>query len=260
MNSVSPPPLVILHGLFGSGRNWRTVAEIFAASRRVLTPDLPGHGSHPAALPADIPGLAAGVAALLDREAIPRADLLGHSLGGKTAAWLALAHPQRVRRLLVVDIAPVPYPGHQPGFLRLLDALQALPLEQVHSHAEADARLTAAIPEKGLRQFLLQNLLRRDGRYAWRIDLARFRAALPGMVGFPATDGVPPFADPALFLGGARSDYLLPEHAPLIRRLFPRAEIRHLADAGHWPHVEQQEAFLHAVTEFLSATEKPEPV
>lgn len=257
MNSVYPLPLVILHGLFGSGRNWRSVAETFSASRRVLAPDLPGHGSHPTTLPADIPGLAAGVAALLDREAIPQADLLGHSLGGKTAAWLALAHPQRVRRLVVVDIAPIPYPEHQPGFVRLLDALQALPLEQVHSHADAEARLTAAIPEKGLRQFLLQNLLRRDGRYAWRIDLARFRAALPGMVGFPATDDLPPFTGPALFLGGARSDYLLPEHATLIRRLFPRAEMRHLADAGHWPHVEQRETFLTTVTEFLSAAGKP---
>lgn len=246
-------PLVIVHGLLGSGRNWRGVAEALSASRRVLTPDLPGHGDNPDALPSTISGLAESVAALLEREAVPQADLLGHSLGGKAAMWLALTRPELVRKLAVVDIAPLAYPNHLNSFAHLLDSLQSLSLEALPSRAEADARLAAAIPEASLRQFLLQNLIYRDGRYLWRVNLARLRAALPELTAFPSTDALPPFTGPALFLGGARSAYLLPEHVPIIQRLFPRAEILHLADAGHWPHVEQPRAFLQTVSAFLSA-------
>jgi len=252
VNSTVPPPLVILHGLFGSGRNWRSVAETLGASRPVLAPDLPGHGDNPAVLPADIPGLAEAAAALLERENLPPTDVLGHSLGGKAAMWLALTHPERVRRLVVVDIAPVAYPDHQAGFLRLLDSLQNLPVDELRSRSEADANLAAGIPETNLRLFLLQNLVHRDGRYAWRMDLARLRTVLPGLIGFPNTEALSPFPGPALFLGGARSDYLRPGHGALIHTLFPHAEILHLADAGHWPHVEQREAFLTAVQSFLA--------
>jgi pimeloyl-ACP methyl ester carboxylesterase len=252
VNSSTTPPLLILHGLLGSGRNWRGVAEALSASRRVLAPDLPGHGDNTDALPLNMPGLAESVAALLEQENIPQADLLGHSLGGKAAMWLALTRPERVRRLVVVDIAPVAYPEHQAGFAHLLDSLQSLNLEALPSRAEADARLAAAIQEASLRQFLLQNLIYRDGRYFWRVDLARLRAVLPELVDFPNAEGLPPFTGPTLFLGGARSAYLLPLHVPLIRKLFPRAKILHLADAGHWPHVEQPEAFLAAVQKFLA--------
>lgn len=251
--SMSTPPLLILHGLLGSGRNWRNVAAALSASRRVLTPDLPGHGDNPDALPPDITGLAESIAALLEQENIPQADLLGHSLGGKAAMRLALTRPGRVRRLVVVDIAPAAYPNHQTSFAHLLDSLQSLSLETLLSRAEADARLAAAIPEARLRQFLLQNLAHRGGHYVWRVDLARLGAALPELTAFPSTDALPPFTGPALFLGGALSDYLLPGHVPLIQRLFPRAKIMHLADAGHWPHVEQPQAFLQTVSAFLSA-------
>lgn len=245
-------PLVILHGLLGSGRNWRSIAEVLTASRRVLTPDLPGHGDNPDVLPLTIPGLAESVAALLEQENIPPADLLGHSLGGKAAMWLALTRPELVRKLAVVDIAPRAYPNHFNSFAHLLDSLQNLSLETLLSRADADARLATAIPESGFRQFLLQNLVYRDGRYQWRVDLARLRSALPELVGFPDAEGLPPFPGPALFIGGARSAYLLPDHKPLIKKLFPRAEIMHLANAGHWPHVEQPEAFLAAVQKFLA--------
>jgi pimeloyl-ACP methyl ester carboxylesterase len=250
--TILSPPLILLHGLLGSGRNWLSVAEAFAPERRVLTPDLCGHGDSPSNGPLDIPGLAADIASLIARENLPQADLLGHSLGGKAAMWLALTRPEKVRRLIVVDIAPVSYPDHRANFGRLLDSLENLPLESLQNRADADERLTAAIPERGLRQFLLQNLVYRDGRYVWRVDLARIRAALPNLTGFPDTDNLPPFPGSTLFLGGGRSGYLLAEHLPLIEKLFPRAEIRRIADAGHWPHVEQPQEFLATAQSFLA--------
>ncbi|TAN53252.1 MAG: alpha/beta fold hydrolase [Methylococcaceae bacterium] len=242
------PTVLILHGLLGSGRNWHAVAQCLSDRFRVAVPDLRNHGASPHRDVMDYPSMAADVLALLDALQWPTAHVIGHSMGGKLAIHLSMAHPERVSRVLVADIAPADYPDHhQP----LLDALEALPLAGLNSRQEADARLTAAIPQATLRRFLLQNLITTSAGYRWRVNLPSIRANLPALLAAPAIDHFPPYQGATLFLAGERSDYVRPEHYAAIGRHFCHAHIRTLHGAGHWLHVDQPEAFLQAAREFL---------
>ncbi|MBV9859725.1 MAG: alpha/beta fold hydrolase [Alphaproteobacteria bacterium] len=243
------PPLAILHGLFGSSRNWATVAKRLAERWRVIAFDLRNHGASPWADTMSYPEMAEDVRHALAERGIERYAVLGHSMGGKAAMILALHGGASVERLVVVDIAPVPY---RPHHLDLLQAMQALNLSSVHRRGEAEARLAAAIPDPGERAFLLQNLVFAEGRAHWRINLSAIGRAMPDLVGFPDLPRDARYDGPALFIAGSRSDYVLPEHEPAIRRLFPRSEIAHVENAGHWLHVEQPGAFLALVERFLA--------
>lgn len=240
--------MTILHGLFGAGRNWNAIARRLAEQARVLLPDLRNHGASPHAEPMTYPAMATDVGALLDRQGIERSDMIGHSMGGKAAMYLALTEPQRVDRLVVVDIAPVRYDHSFQGLIRIL---RQLPLAHMTGRAAADEWLARQIPEAALRQFLLQNLVRRGDRYLWRINLDAIEQAMPELIGFPDVHGLRPFFGPALFIAGERSTYVLPEHNTAIERLFPQAAIERLPGAGHWLHSEQPEQFLSIVQRFL---------
>ncbi len=240
--------MTILHGLFGSGRNWNAIARRLAEQARVLVPDLRNHGASPHAEPMTYPAMAADVRTLFESQEIERSDLIGHSMGGKAAMWLALTEPQRVDRLVVVDIAPVRY---DHSFEELIRILRQLPLEHLSGRAAADEWLARQLPEPTLRQFLLQNLVRRGDRYLWRINLDAIEQAMPELMGFPDVHGLRPFFGPALFIAGERSSYILPEYGATINQLFPRAAIERLPDVGHWLHSEQPEQFLAIVQRFL---------
>ncbi len=247
-----PTPLLIAHGLFGAGRNWRALARAFAERRPVITVDMRNHGTSPWRWRHDYPALAADLAKVLEAEGAP-ADLLGHSMGGKAAMWLALTRPETVARLIVADIAPVSY-GHGERHAEIVAALQGLALEGLTSRRAADARLATRLPDPALRAFLLQSLEMENGRPRWRLNLDALAKALPALTAWPDHAGLKPFTKPTLFLAGARSDYIRLEHEPLIRRLFPRAEIFRLPEAGHWLHAERPREFMAVVERFLSET------
>ncbi|GAB6068705.1 alpha/beta fold hydrolase [Methylothermus subterraneus] len=242
------PPLIILHGLFGAGRNWYSLAQRFADEFTVYVLDLRGHGESPKASPLDYPHLAADVAALLVKAGIRSAYLLGHSMGGKAAMTLALTYPERVAKLVVVDIAPVQYTH---DFDRIVQALKSLPLEQIKSRREAESGLAAQIENPAVRQFLLQNLVFEDSRYRWRIDLDLLASALPAIMGFPVGQEVRPFPGPTLFVGGGLSEYLKPQYHQAIRTLFPSARIKIIEHAGHWIHIDRPDCFEATVRCFL---------
>ncbi|MEN8261630.1 MAG: alpha/beta fold hydrolase [Pseudomonadota bacterium] len=241
--------MTILHGLFGSGRNWNVIARRLSEQARVWVPDLRNHGASPHSEPMTYPAMAADVRALLDEQGIERSDMIGHSMGGKAAMWLALTEPERVNKLVVVDIAPVRY-AH--SFRNIIRTLRRLPLDHVTGRADADGWLAQHIPELALRQFLLQNLIRRENRSLWRINLDGIERALPALMAFPEAGRVRPFHGKVLFVAGGRSNYILPEHTVVIRRLFPHACIERLPDAGHWLHSEQPEQFMNVVQAFLT--------
>ncbi len=243
-------PLVILHGLFGSGRNWLSLAQALSGSHRVWCVDQRNHGESPHTAAMDYPAMAADLVRLLDRNGLQRVALIGHSMGGKTAMWLALHHPERVSRLLVVDIAPVSY-AHD--YETMIGAMQAVDFTQATRRDQVDAALRDAVPEAGVRQFLLTNVVSRDGRLQWRINLAAIGAALPALVDFPNPAPECRYPGPTLFLGGAESPYLRPEHEPRIFRLFPEADVEHLPGAGHWVHAERPDEFLAVARRFLAA-------
>lgn len=241
------PPLVLLHGLFGAAQNWGTIQAALAPEHRVIALDLRNHGASPHAAAMDYAAMAGDVAETLAALGVPRAAVLGHSMGGKVAMMLALTAPEVVERLVVADIAPVAYPPHLRG---VVAAMQALAVAPGLTRRAADAALAATIPEAGLRAFLLQNL-RFDAAPAWRIGLAEIAAAMPVIEGF-----APPaarYARPVLFLAGERSDYISPDHAGAIAALFPAARQAVVADAGHWLHAENPGGFLDALRPFLEA-------
>lgn len=229
------PPLVIVHGLFGSARNWGAIARRLSDRGRVLVPDLRNHGESGFLARHRYPDMAADLAETLGDEA--PFDIAGHSMGGKTAMWLALSRPGMVRRLLVADIAPVAYAHTQRP---LVDAMMALDLAGLDGQrAEADQRLAAAVPDDGVRAFLLQSLSLRDGPPRWRLNLPALAAEMDHVTGWPAPPAGARFDGPALFLSGDASDYVRPEHRDVIRALFPAARFARLRGAGHWLHAER---------------------
>lgn len=240
-------PVVLLHGLFGASGNFAGLQRGLAVAHRVVSLDLRNHGGSPHAAGMAYSDMAGDVLDSMAARGIGAASVLGHSMGGKVAMRLALMAPARVSRLVVADIAPVPY---QHNNRAVADALLALPLTPDLTRRQADALLAPSVPDPSVRGFLLQNL-RTGPQPAWRIGLAEIAAALPGIEGWETPEGAYP--GPALFLRGERSDFVLPEHRPAIRALFPAARFVTLRDAGHWLHADAPAAFNQTVAGFLAA-------
>jgi pimeloyl-ACP methyl ester carboxylesterase len=173
-------------------------------------------------------------------------DIVGHSMGGKAAMVLALTQPDKLRKLVVADIAPVGY-GHTQ--VQYIEAMRAVDLAQVETRGDADRQLAPHVPEDGIRAFLLQSLDVKGRR--WRLNLDVLEREMPGIIGFPDVDGQ--FDGPALFLSGGDSDYVRPEHRDRIRALFPRARFAKIPGAGHWLHAEKPREFEAAIRVFLDA-------
>ncbi|WGH79382.1 alpha/beta fold hydrolase [Jannaschia ovalis] len=236
------PPLMIAHGLFGSARNWGVIAKRLSSDREVVAVDMRNHGDSAWRDSHSYPDLAADLAqAAGDR---PH-DLLGHSMGGKAAMTLALTQPERLRRLVVADIAPVAYDHSQA---HLIEAMRAVDLSRVARRSEAAEQL-ARVPDDGTRAFLLQSLDAAAGR--WTLNLDALEAEMPKIVGFPEIEGR--FDGPALFLSGGESDYVRPEHRDRIKALFPQARFARIPGARHWLHAEKPREFEAALRAFLDA-------
>jgi esterase len=240
------PPVILLHGLFGSAQNWGAIQRHLAARHRVLALDLRNHGASGRAAAMNYPAMAADIAETIQAmDAVPAA-VIGHSMGGKAAMALALAEPTLVSRLVVVDIAPIAYPPAQRPYLA---AMQALPLHSGLTRREADATLAPPIPEPGIRAFLLQNLRMQDDPPTWRLGLSEIEAAMPVIEAFPDLPGR--YDGPTLVIAGERSDYVRPESHPRFQALFPAARFATVPGAGHWVHAENPTGFLGLITPFL---------
>jgi esterase len=245
------PPFLIAHGLFGSGRNWTSFAKSVSADWRAITIDLRNHGDSPWDEAMDYPAMAKDLLALIDSEARGSAVMLGHSMGGKAAMAAALARPEAISALVVVDIGPVVYAQSHAGYI---EALQAIDLDAVTRRSDADAALANAIPEPGLRQFLLQNLDFREGRPRWKLNLAAILSNIDALMDFPFEANKSQYEGPALFIAGGNSDYMTPDHQAAIRGYFPNAQIEVVDGAGHWVHAEKPDEFASLVNEFLADT------
>lgn len=243
-------PLVILHGLFGSGRNWHTIAERLADRYHVYTVDLRNHGGSPWAEPMTYSEMVDDLRIFLGDRGIERASVLGHSLGGKTAMLFALLYGHMVEAVVVVDIAPTRYTHtHLP----IVQAMQRVDFTRCASRADVEAQLAGGVADPALRTFLMQNVVSDDGGYAWRINLAALAASMGDLLAFPVMPDLA-FTGPALFVSGDASDYVSAErHRQPIRTFFPAAEFVVIPEAGHRVHVDQPERFLEAVGTFLDA-------
>lgn len=240
-------PLLILHGLLGSARNWGAVAKALGEGRRVLALDLPNHGASPWTEVMDYPFMAREVAAAIEHLG-GRAAVMGHSMGGKAAMTLALTRPELVERLVVVDIAPVSYTH---TFAPYIKAMRGVQLAEVSSRGEVEAALAPAIPDRGVRAFLMQNLEGGGGGYRWRPNLAVLGAHMDDILAFPNFPEDTRYQGPTLFVAGETSDYIRPAHQDVIEHLFPRAETAEVPGAGHWVHADNPAGFMAAITPFL---------
>lgn len=246
LGGAGRPRLVILHGMLGSSRNWQTVGRELADAFHVQALDLRNHGGSPHAEPMTYAAMAEDVLGWLDAQAgAAPVTLLGHSMGGKVAMLLACRHPARVRRLIVVDIAPRDY--HSEPHRAEFAAMTELRLEELPSRAEAERGLEARVPDWAMRKFLTTNLERaEDGRWRWIINLPVLSAALPELER-DALRKEDQFAGATLFVTGGKSRYVTAEDHAAVRRHFPAAEIVTMPDAGHNPHMEAREAFVATV-------------
>lgn len=241
------PPVILAHGLYGSGRNLGGLARRLAETRRVLSVDMRNHGDSFQDADHSYPALAADLARIVAAQN-GLVDVLGHSMGGKAAMTLALTQPEAVRRLVVMDIAPVSYDHNQTGYI---DAMEAVDLTGLRLRSDADARLSAHVDDPGVRAFLLQSLDLKAEPPRWKFNLTALRDQMPLVTGWPDLPRGS-FAGPALFLAGSESDYCGPAEAQAIREYFPQAQLRSIEGAGHWLHADRPAEVAEIVADFLS--------
>lgn len=243
------PPLIILHGLFGSARNWRAVAKGLADSHRVWTLDLRNHGESPWDDEMSYETMAGDIQAFMGRHGLEGAAVMGHSMGGKVAMTLALTKPEIVGRLIVVDIAPVQRPPDLRSYVR---AMAEIDLSAIRRRAEVGELLAPTVDDRSVRAFLLQNLVMADGAARWRLNLEAIDRQMEVIGGFPEQLLDHQYEGPTHFITGALSAYVKPEHRDIVLRLFPAVTMSVIAGAGHWVHAEKPESFLRAVRRFLA--------
>lgn len=244
------PPLLILHGLFGSSTNWTAIARRLGEHFRVFSLDMRNHGASPWAADMTYGAMAEDVEAFIGSHGLGAARIIGHSMGGKAAMMLALRAPERVERLVVVDIAPT---SHPPTMGSYADAMRALDLTGLSRRGAAEAQLRHAVPEDAVRLFLLQNLVPGPDGLRWRLNLAAISAHMAELSSFPNLPPDAVFAKPTLVVRGERSDYVGDGDLPAFKRLFPKMSLVTIPGAGHWVHAERSEEFLTAVGPFLAA-------
>lgn len=235
------PKLLIVHGLYGSARNWGVISKRLSDIRDVSAVDMRNHGASPWYDSHTYPDMARDLALVIEHLGGP-VDVIGHSMGGKAAMTLALTHPELIHKLIVADIAPVAY-THNPS--NNIHAMRQVDLSRVERRADALEQLQDLEP--GLADFFLQSLDMKEKR--WRLNLNVLEKCMPEIVGWPSPPGK--FEGDALFLSGAKSDYVRTDHKETIREKFPNAKFAKLKDAGHWLHAEKPREFEAAVRSFL---------
>ncbi len=237
-------PLLLLHGMLGSSRNWQTVGRDLADVAHVYALDARNHGQSPHEEPMDYAAMEADVLAWMDAHTTGPVDLMGHSMGGKTAMRLACRHPERVGRLIVVDMAPRDY--QWPGGRAEYRAMNALDLTTLSSRAEAETRVEPIVPDWAMRKFITTNLERTSDGWRWVFNLPVLSAALPVL----EKNSLGPddrFDGPTVFITGGKSSYVRPEDHVAISRHFPSARVKTLPESGHNPHMEARETFVAEV-------------
>jgi len=260
-------PLIILHGLYGSSDNWLNIGKHFAGSHKVYLIDLRNHGNSPHSDKHNYYLMRDDLFEFMEEKEISKASILGHSMGGKTAIYFALEYPEKVDKLIVVDIAPGPYkslanPSSSTlNHLNILNALYNLDTENLKTIRDADQELSETIPYKQVRQFLLKNLKRdKNGKFHWLLNVNTLRNELPGIMDGIDINDYTEYTEeqkrreyPVLFIRGEKSEYIGEKEINEINILFPDAYIQTIKDAGHWVHAEQREEFINTVEKFFSS-------
>lgn len=256
---VKSTSVIVMHGLMGSRNNWRSLSKALCKTgRKVIAVDARNHGESPHSEHMNYFLMSDDVLRLMDSLGEDRVNLIGHSMGGKVLMTLALTHPDRVENLVVVDVAPKPRPAnvtpttssYLQSMLKVSSSLcdmTEISLSQAKKHA--DMILQESVQDLSIRQFLLTNLIHQNGRFRWRVNLDSVINNMPELGDFPEFNQQ--FTNPTLFIGGQNSDYILSSDIPRIKELFPKADVKHIENAGHWVHAENPQEFLKVTKAFL---------
>ncbi len=240
-------PVVILHGLLGMSDNWSTIARSLADQFLVFTVDLRNHGRSPHSEAFSYRSMVEDLRLFMEEQWLfEGAIVIGHSMGGKVAMQLAFDYPDLVQHLVVVDIAPISYPSSHD---LILEVLSSIKLDDHDSRGSVAEEMLAQLQDERVVQFLLKNLRREKEKYTWRMNLPVIRREY--QAGLAAPDPGASFEGATLFLRGGQSDYILPQHEPIIRSHFPSAKIQTIAASGHWIHADSPAPFLQAVRDFV---------
>ena len=250
----SGPPLVVLHGLFGSSGNWRGIARELAATHTVHCVDLRNHGASPCADSMGYVEMADDVLQLIRTLRLDRPAVLGHSMGGKTVMALALRQPSAVGRLVVVDIAPV---GYADTLTPFAEAMRSADVVGAASRTEVQRRLQHSVPDAGVVPFLMQNLVTRNDHFDWRLNVLAISAAMPQLSGFPSELLGARFAGPVTVIAGEHSDYVSEPDGAAFRPMFDDLEVEVVEGAGHWVHADRPSAFLASLRRALARPLQP---
>lgn len=239
-------PLVILHGLFGSSDNWHSLSKIFAEKHKVYVVDQRNHGQSPHDSVHDYKSLTDDLNEFIEDHQIKKPVIIGHSMGGKTAMNFAVKFPEKLSKLIIVDIVPKAYPVHHDSILK---GLNAIDLNQLESRGQADEILSKFVPEASVRQFLLKNLARNsEQNFEWRINIPVLEAHIDDMGTTLQYQGQ--FDGPTLFIIGSKSNYFEPGDEEAIQSYFPAAKIA-TVNTGHWVQAENPKDFMETVFNFM---------
>lgn len=254
-------PFIILHGLYGSGENWLTIAKNISGICEVFLVDQRNHGRSPHSEQHNYQALAEDLLEMMDDHGLSRAVILGHSMGGKAAMWFAARHPSRISRLIIADISPRSYlnntldHNHSAFHIKVMEAMLAVDFTKVNGLGDIDRQLENRLPDKQLRQFLLKNIERESGAaYYWKLNITALLGNLDNL-----SAGLEPFLAegrtfdqfPVLFIRGENSHYILEPDLLMIRKLYPNAQIVTIKNAGHWLHTEQPAALVSIIKKQL---------
>lgn len=241
-------PLIILHGLMGSSDNWLPQAKMLGEHYHVWVVDQRNHGQSPHSNEFNYKVLSQDIFNFIQEHHIDNPVIIGHSMGGKTAMNFALAHPDKLDKLIVVDIAPKAYDVRHD---HIVEGLKAVPIDLVQSRQEANDALAPHISSEAVRQFLLKNLMRKpEGGFGWRINLPVIDQSLEMISGGLVNEGV--FEKKTMFIRGSKSDYILDDDREAIKKIFPNSTMVTM-ETGHWVQAEKPEEFVQVVLSFLNA-------
>ncbi|MFC0876518.1 alpha/beta fold hydrolase [Saccharicrinis sp. FJH2] len=251
-------PFVILHGLYGMSDNWMSIVRKMEGEYKFILPDLRNHGRSEFSDDHTYEAMVGDLLDLLDELKLEKVVLLGHSMGGKVAMRFALKYPERISKLIVVDIAPKNYSNstnfgtETANHANIIKILMSHSLTDISNRDDIDALFAKDLPDPVLRSFLLKNIERnKDGSFTWQINLPVLHKSLTGILdGFTDVEGES-FAD-VLFVRGDLSPYIHPDDLFYIKKYFPNAELVTIKNAGHWVHVQQPSILINTIRFFLS--------
>ena len=240
-------PLIILHGLFGSLDNWHSIAKTLASDFTVLSIDLRNHGKSPHNKTFNYETLRDDVIRFMEENRVKSSHILGHSLGGKVAMNVALSSPEKLEKLVVVDIAPKMYKaGHEAIF----EALRTINLSNFFERKEVEDKLLSFVPDLRTRQFLMKGLIRNEmGKPVWKFNIESLAENYLNIL--KSINSEHPFQKESLFIAGSDSEYLIQNDMREIEKLFPKASFKSIENAGHWVHADRPGEFLKTVKSFL---------